>query len=126
MHLGGKVMTNTTSAEPLAGRQYNSADDDNALTEQTKPSGATNRPHLRIVHSANPLQAPPADMPPPDRCRHVSDRLSDRVPAMLDRTVQAQIGRLLRDVFADVAAEPVPERFITLLAQLETEEEKHR
>jgi hypothetical protein len=65
-------------------------------------------------------------MPPPDRCRHVSDRLSDRVPAMLDRTVQAQIGRLLRDVFADVAAEPVPERFITLLAQLETEEEKHR
>jgi hypothetical protein len=29
-------------------------------------------------------------------------------------------------VFADVAAEPVPERFITLLAQLETEEEKHR
>ncbi len=39
---------------------------------------------------------------------------------MLDRAVQAQIGRLLRDVFADVAAEPVPERFVTLLAELET------
>jgi hypothetical protein len=122
MHLGGKVMTNTTSAEPLAGPQYNSADDDNALTQQTKPSGAPTRPYLRIVHSANPLHASPADMPPPDRRR----QLSDRPPAMLDRTVQAQIGRLLRDVFADVAAEPVPERFITLLAQLETEEEKQR
>jgi anti-sigma factor NepR-like protein len=37
---------------------------------------------------------------------------------MLDRAVQAQIGRLLRDVFADVADEPVPERFITLLSEL--------
>jgi hypothetical protein len=38
---------------------------------------------------------------------------------MLDRTVQAQIGRLLRDVFADVSNEPVPDRFVTLLAELE-------
>jgi Anti-sigma factor NepR len=38
---------------------------------------------------------------------------------MLDRTVQAQIGRLLRDVFADVSSEPVPDRFVTLLAELE-------
>jgi hypothetical protein len=37
---------------------------------------------------------------------------------MLDRAVQAQIGRLLRDVFADVADEPVPERFVTLLSEL--------
>jgi hypothetical protein len=44
---------------------------------------------------------------------------------MLDRTVQAQIGRKLRDVFADVAAEPVPQRFIDLLAALDTKE-KHR
>jgi hypothetical protein len=118
MHLGGKVMTNTTSAEPLAGLQYDSADDDNALTQQTKPAGAPNRPHLRIVHSANPLHASSADMPPPDRRRQVSDR----PPAMLDRTVQAQIGRLLRDVFADVAGEPVPERFVALLAELEAKE----
>jgi hypothetical protein len=41
---------------------------------------------------------------------------------MLDRTVQAQIGRLLRDVFADVAGEPVPERFVSLLAALESKE----
>jgi hypothetical protein len=41
---------------------------------------------------------------------------------MLDRTVQAQIGRMLRDVFAGVAADPVPDRFITLLAELEAKE----
>ena len=44
---------------------------------------------------------------------------------MMDRTIQAQIGRMLRDVFADVAAEPVPARFVTLLAALEVKEE-HR
>jgi hypothetical protein len=41
---------------------------------------------------------------------------------MLDRSVQAQIGRMLRDVFAGVAGEPVPDRFVTLLAELEAKE----
>jgi hypothetical protein len=41
---------------------------------------------------------------------------------MLDRTVQAQIGRLLRDIFAGVASEPVPRRFIELLAALDLKE----
>lgn len=41
---------------------------------------------------------------------------------MLDRTVQAQIGRLLREHFADVADEPVPDRFTTLLAELAAKE----
>jgi hypothetical protein len=45
---------------------------------------------------------------------------------MLDRTVQAQIGRMLRDIFADVAAEPVPQRFIELLAALDLKEERCR
>lgn len=110
-------MGNTRSAEPLSGPQPDPADDDNTLTEQTKPSGAPNQSHLRIVHSANQRHVPPAAMLPPDR-----RQAPDRPPAMLDRTVQVQIGRLLRDVFADVAAEPVPERFVTLLAQLETKE----
>jgi hypothetical protein len=41
---------------------------------------------------------------------------------MLDRTVQAQIGRMLRESFAGVAGEPVPERFVALLAELEAKE----
>jgi Anti-sigma factor NepR len=43
---------------------------------------------------------------------------------MLDRTVQVQIGRMLRDIFADVAAEPVPQRFVELLAALEMKEKR--
>src|SRR5438093_10802075 len=34
---------------------------------------------------------------------------------MLDRSLQAQLGRQLRAIFSDVAQEPVPERFIKLL-----------
>lgn len=43
---------------------------------------------------------------------------------MLDRTLQAKIGRMLRDVFSDVSAEPVPERFEKLLEALQAREEK--
>ena len=41
---------------------------------------------------------------------------------MLDRSVQAQIGRMLRERYAGVASEPTPERFIVLLAALEAKE----
>lgn len=106
-------MPNSISAKPMPGPQRNPADDDKPLNHDTKPSAGL-QPHLRIVHSADRSQEPP----PWDRMR----RASDEPPAMLDRTVQAQIGRLLRDVFADVAGEPVPKRFVTLLAQLESKE----
>ena len=43
---------------------------------------------------------------------------------MLDRSVQGQIGRMLRDVFVDVAEEPVPERFVKLLEALEAKEKQ--
>lgn len=114
------MMANSVSAEPLAGPQDNPVDDDNALTQQTKTSEGANQTHLRIVHNAEHPDTPNSDMPPANRRSQA--QATDRPPAMLDRTVQAQIGRLLRDVFADVAAEPVPERFVTLLEQLETRE----
>ena len=111
-------MANLVPAEPLAGSEHSPLDDDNELTRQAKSSGSLHQPHLRIVHSTDHVKAPSADMLPPDRSRHPPDR----PPAMLDRSVQAQIGRLLRDVFADVAGEPVPERFVDLLAKLENKE----
>jgi hypothetical protein len=43
---------------------------------------------------------------------------------LLDRTIQAQIGRMLRDLFSDAADEPVPERFTRLLEALEAEEKR--
>ena len=123
-------MPNSVSAESMAGTQCNPSDDDNPLTQQTKPSGSLPQPYLRIVHSADRLPVrlvdrlsdrlrDPSlvDMPPPDR-----PRPSERKPAMLDRTVQAQIGHMLREHFAGVAGEPVPDRFVALLAELEAKE----
>jgi hypothetical protein len=43
---------------------------------------------------------------------------------MLDRSLQAQLGRQLRSIFSDVANEPVPERFIKLLEELEAREKR--
>jgi hypothetical protein len=43
---------------------------------------------------------------------------------MLDRSLQAQLGRQLRAIFSDVAQEPVPERFVKLLEALEAREKR--
>jgi hypothetical protein len=43
---------------------------------------------------------------------------------MLDRSLQAQLGRQLRAIFSDVALEPVPDRFIKLLEALEAREKR--
>lgn len=111
-------MATSMSAEPMAGPHSspaaNSTDDDQPLTRDTKSSG--NPTQLHIVHSAE--RSPSAH---PSGSSSATAR--DGPPAMLDRSVQAQIGRLLRDVFADVAREPVPDRFVRLLAELQTKEE---
>lgn len=78
--------------------------------------------HLYVAYSADYRRDPsttsnmPAPLQPPP-----SDTTTR---GMLDRSVQVQIGRMLRDVFADVADEPVPERFVKLLEALEVKE-KH-
>lgn len=43
---------------------------------------------------------------------------------MLDRALQAQLGKMLQKVFSNVAEEPVPERFVRLLEALKAQEEK--
>jgi Anti-sigma factor NepR len=75
--------------------------------------------HLYIAYSADAPRATQSmqatqNKPPPADTSH----------GILGRSVQVQIGRMLRDVFADVADEPVPDRFIKLLEALEAKE-KH-
>jgi hypothetical protein len=48
----------------------------------------------------------------------------DLATGKLGRTLQAQLGRQLRAIFADVAEEPVPERFIKLLEEFEAREKR--
>jgi hypothetical protein len=46
-----------------------------------------------------------------------------KVPrGMLDRSLQAQLGRQLRSIYSDIANEPVPDRFVKLLEELEAKE----
>ena len=80
--------------------------------------------HLYLVHSSN---APRSHS---DWAKPIPNSTSLPVPStpvskgMLDRSVQVQIGRMLRDVFADVAEEQVPDRFVTLLEALEAKEKQ--
>lgn len=72
--------------------------------------------HLYLVHSAVASGGLPVVKSAPTG--------QGRPNGRLDRSVQVQIGRLLRDVFADVAEEPVPERFVTLLEALQAKEQQ--
>jgi hypothetical protein len=49
---------------------------------------------------------------------------SEVPPAMVDRSLQAQLGQQLRALFDHVAAEPVPDRLLKLLEQLEDKEKQ--
>jgi len=57
-----------------------------------------------------------------DTQRSSTDRKAPR--GMLDRSLQAQLGRQLRSIFSDIAGEPVPERFVKLLEELEAKEKR--
>lgn len=43
---------------------------------------------------------------------------------MIDRSLQAQLGRQLRAIFEGIQEEPVPERFVRLLEALEAREKQ--
>ncbi len=91
--------------------------DDGAELRQHLPSPQGAPRHLYIIHSA--------DAPRQSSCvarQPISPQLKPQ--GILDRAVQVQIGRKLRDVFSDVADEPVPERFVMLLEALEAKEKQ--
>ena len=67
-------------------------------------------------------QSAPETPPPMDLQRPPHDRKPPR--GMLDRSLQAQLGRQLRSIYSDIAGEPVPERFVKLLEELETREKR--
>jgi|SRR5215468_6534780 hypothetical protein len=84
--------------------------------KQSRQSMGHNKPYL--AHSKNDRERN-ANIDPP----RPSD-LYSTPRGMLDRSLQAQLGRQLRAIFSDVAQEPVPERFIKLLEALEAREKR--
>jgi len=111
------MMPNNGSAELKPG-SLQARHDDNSLFRQEKGAAGANQPLLRIVYCADRVREPSLDMNTASPRRPAPDRSG----GMLDRTVQAQIGRMLREIFVDVAAEPVPQRFVELLAALDAKE----
>jgi hypothetical protein len=56
------------------------------------------------------------------QCKQRPRKVPEKPGSKLERLVQIEIGRALRDAYADVAEEPVPERFVRLLEALEAKE----
>lgn len=99
------------------GPRADQADDLTVVRQGRDPRAPSSR-HLYIVHSSDS----PQGASPMERSQS-----AERLPqskCMLDRSVQGQIGRMLRDVFSDVADEPVPERFVKLLEALDAREKQ--
>jgi hypothetical protein len=84
--------------------------------KQSHQSMGQNKPYL--AHSKNDREREGSMDPPRPSDLYGSPR------GMLDRSLQAQLGRQLRAIFSDVAQEPVPERFIKLLEALEAREKR--
>jgi len=105
---GSTHLSAPAAAEPEASQQEQ-------RKQSHQPMGQ-NKPYL--AHSKNDRERDGGVDPP---------RPSDLYGAprgMLDRSLQAQLGRQLRAIFSDVAQEPVPERFIKLLEALEAREKR--
>jgi len=113
------VGANTGSAEHAseARTDGNHRDDARELRQDEQSAAVASRHHLYIVHSADVPKSPSIMKGP-------TKRHQGKPNGMLDRSAQVQIGRMLRDAFADVAEEPVPERFVMLLEALQAKEQQ--
>ena len=80
-------------------------------------TGESARSGEETIHRSAPERQSAVASPRP-----LYDRKAPR--GMLDRSLQAQLGRQLRAIYSDIASEPVPERFIKLLEELEAVEKR--
>jgi len=99
-----------------AGRSEGVTHDETPRLLQARAPEPRSEVRLRIVHNSDTQQGKrEMQARPPSQSR-------DRPRGMLDRSLQGKIGSMLRDIFSDVAEEPVPERFVKLLEALEARE----
>lgn len=96
-------MQRPTKPPAAAAEARNSAESTAAEPSSAEASSAEDRPNPARGHGPGEAEAP-------------------LEPAMVDRSMQAQLGQQLRAMFDHVANEPVPERLLKLLEQLESKE----
>lgn len=75
------------------------------------------------VAEAAPACAPEGSPAAPDAAA-LGEAEAPVEPAMVDRSMQAQLGQQLRALFDHVASEPLPDRLVNLLRDLESKEKK--
>jgi Anti-sigma factor NepR len=88
----------------------------NEQSQQSRQSMSEDKPYLANSKDDREREASMEPTRPSD--------LYNVPRGMIDRSLQAQLGRQLRAIFSDVAQEPVPERFIKLLEALEAREKR--
>jgi len=116
----------------LAEPKDNAASDqvNEGLRQQNPQPQTTTMRHIRIVHSADHpggSSAATREVRSPRQGRAGGSgggSTTGKSDVLLDRSIQGQIGRMLRDVFSDVAKEPVPDRFVELLEALADQEKQ--
>ena len=84
--------------------------------EQKLPRRAPADQLARAADQPHTLEEPMSQNP--------SSSQSKKPEGMLDRSLQAQIGRQLRAIYSDVSQENVPDRFVRLLEALEAKEKQ--
>ena len=85
-------------------------------SNKQRPHEMVNNCKLHIVREVHTSE---------DHLGHIQQPLREPTgPGMLDRSLQAKLGSQLRAIYSDVASEPVPERFISLLEELEAREKR--
>lgn len=69
---------------------------------------------MRIMNYSTEMKDGQPDMPQ-----------QDHEPPELDPRIQGAIGRALQSHYEDLVREPIPDRFLVLLAELEAKERRH-
>ena len=98
------------------GQERTREEDERARSEEDP------KDHAQASRDGTTNQSAPERPPTMDSQRPSHDRKPPR--GMLDRSLQAQLGRQLRSIYSDIASEPVPERFVKLLEELEAREKR--
>jgi len=100
----------------LAAAAEGSQDEQPKKSKKSRQSMSENKPHLGHGKNDRKREGTMEPARPSD--------LYNAPRGMLDRSLQAQLGRQLRAIFSDVAQEPVPDRFVKLLEALEAREKR--
>lgn len=108
------------SARTAAGEESTGEENERAHPKRSPKQMSHNKPYL--AHSRD-HRGREAELQRLSESQRLSD-LQNVPRGMLDRTLQAQLGRQLRAIFSDVAQEPVPDRFVKLLEALEAREKR--